>query len=81
MPQKVFDDAAVREAMRSFLAAAAQLEEAAQVGGEPRDLVDLAEKKAMAGLLLRKSLERQGWRPPVRSEAESGAPGEVPEPA
>jgi hypothetical protein len=70
MPQKVFDDAAVRSAMRSYLEVAEQLDEAAVVGGDPRDLLDLAERKAMAGLLLRKALEKQGWTAPTREPVE-----------
>ena len=66
MPQKVFDDAAVRSAMQSYLEVAEQLDEASTVGGEPRDLLDLAERKAMAGLLLRRALERHGWTAPSR---------------
>ena len=76
MPQKVFDDAAVRSAMRSYLAAAEQLDDAAGVGGQPRDLLELAEQKAMAGLLLRKALERHGWTAPARAvEAEAQPAG------
>ena len=82
MPQKVFDDSAVREAMRSYLDAAERLEEAAGIGGQPRDLLDLAEQKAMAGLLLRKALERHGWRPPAKADESEGAPApEAPAPA
>lgn len=75
MPQKVFDDDAVRTAMRSYLAAAEQLDVAAGVGGQPRDLLELAEQKAMAGLLLRKALERHGWTAPARAEAEAQPTG------
>jgi len=67
MPQKGFDDAAVRSAMRSFLDAAERLDEASTIGGEPRELLELAESKAMAGLLLRKALERHGWTAPARA--------------
>ncbi|HWH29164.1 MAG TPA: hypothetical protein VNU26_09415 [Mycobacteriales bacterium] len=79
MPQKVFDDAAVREAMRSYLAAADALDDAAGVGGQARDLLELAEQKAMAGLLLRKALERHGWAPPARAVARD-ADTEAPQP-
>lgn len=70
MPQKVFDDDAVRTAMRSYLDVAEQLDEAASLGGEPRTLVDLAERKAMAGLLLRRALERHGWTAPTRDPSD-----------
>jgi hypothetical protein len=79
MPQKVFDDPAVRDAMRSYLRAAERLDEAAGLGGEPRDLLDLAESKAMAGLMLRKALERHGWTGPSRERADE--PEGEPEPA
>jgi hypothetical protein len=68
VPQIAFDAAAVRSAMRSFLEAADRLDDVASVGGEPRDLLDLAEAKSMAGLLLRKELEKAGWRPPARTD-------------
>ena len=67
MPQKVFDDDTLRAAMRAYLDAADRLDESASVGSEARDLLDLAEHKAMAGLLLRKALEKQGWTPPART--------------
>jgi hypothetical protein len=70
MPQKVFDDDTLRDAMRGYLDAAQRLDEAASLGGEPRDLLDLAESKAMAGMLLRKALERQGWTAPARAAQE-----------
>lgn len=73
MPQKVFDDAALRGAMRAYLEAADRLDESASVGGEPRELLDLAEAKALAGLLLRKALEKHGWTAPAR-RAEGLAP-------
>jgi hypothetical protein len=78
MPQKVFDDDAVRSAMRSYLEAAERLDEAAGVGGQARDLLDLAESKAMAGLILRKALERHGWTAPAREAALEAPAEEVP---
>lgn len=66
MTQTGFDDADVRAAMRRFLDAAGRLAEVAAVGGEPRALLDHAEDKALAGLLLRQALERQGWSAPTR---------------
>lgn len=67
MSQNAFDDAGVRSAMRGYLDAAGRLDEVATLGGEPRDLLDLAESKALAGMLLRKALEKQGWTAPARS--------------
>ena len=66
MAQKVFDDDAVRSAMRSFLAAADALDEVSSVGGEARDVLELAERKALAGMTLRKALERAGWTAPQK---------------
>ena len=64
MPQTVFDDSAVRTAMRGYLDAAERLDAAAELGGEARALLDAAEAKTIAGLQLRKALERQGWTAP-----------------
>lgn len=61
MPQTVFDDTSVRSAMRAYLDAADRLDATASVGGEARDLLDAAEAKTVAGMQLRKALERQGW--------------------
>ncbi len=72
MPQKVFDAASVRAAMREYLAAADALDGAAEIGGQPRDLLDLAERKALAGMLLRKALEKQGWTAPAREDCATG---------
>ena len=60
-----FDDAALRSAMTAFLTAAAALDEASEVGGEPRALLDLAEAKAVAGLALRQRLVAVGWTAPA----------------
>jgi hypothetical protein len=73
MPQTVFDDATVRAAMRAYLGAAERLDAAAQLGGEARDLLDAAETKTLAGLQLRKALERQGWTAPTRNGAPAPA--------
>lgn len=68
MPQTVFDDSSIRAAMRGYLDAAERVDAAAELGGgEPRDLLDAAEAKTMAGLQLRKALERQGWTAPART--------------
>ena len=65
MPQKSFDDAALRTAMTDYLAAARALDEASSVGGEARQLVDLAEAKAMAGMKMQKRLVELGWTAPA----------------
>jgi hypothetical protein len=65
MPQKSFDDAELRAAMADYLKAAGALDETSQVGAEARQLLDLAEAKAVAGMALRKQLEGLGWSAPV----------------
>jgi hypothetical protein len=57
------DDPTLRSAMRTYLDAAAALEDAAAIR-QPRELVDLAEAKALAGLLLRKRLGDLGFTLP-----------------
>jgi hypothetical protein len=69
VPQRSFDDIGVRAAMRGYLDAATRLDDATALGGEPRELLDLAERKSLAGLLLRKALEKQGWQAPARETA------------
>ena len=77
MPQTVFDDSSVRSAMRAYLAAAERLDTAAELGGgEARDLLDAAESKTMAGMQLRRALERHGWTAPARQGAPAQAPAQ-----
>ena len=59
-----FDDDALRAAMRDYLALADRLDAASRDGEPPRDLVDLAESKAVAGMVLRKRLTDLGWTAP-----------------
>jgi hypothetical protein len=73
MPQTVFDDADVRVAMRAYLTAADRLAAAAEIGDEARTLLDAAEAKTVAGLQLRKALERHGWTAPARNGAPAPA--------
>ncbi len=58
------DDPTLRSAMRTYLDAARALEDAAEIR-QPRELVDLAEAKALAGLLLRKRLGDLGFTLPA----------------
>lgn len=60
-----FDDAALRSAMQDWLAAAASLERVHQTGGQAREVIALAEAKAVAGMSLRKRLVELGWTAPV----------------
>lgn len=64
-----FDDIALRAAMRAYLEAAGRLDEASSVGGEARNLLDLAETKTLAGMQLRKRLAELGWSAPVTQRA------------
>ena len=65
MPQTSFDDRTLRAAMAAYLKAADALDAASELGGEPRDLLELAETKAMAGMALRKRLADLGWNAPT----------------
>ena len=58
------DDPSLRAAMAAFLAAAEWLDHAAGQGTEARELLDLAERKAVAGMALRKRLLELGWTAP-----------------
>ena len=60
-----FDDSALRSAMAAYVAAADALDAAAEIGGEARALLDLAEAKSVAGLALRKRLVALGWTAPA----------------
>ncbi|MBK5307401.1 MAG: hypothetical protein JJD92_12000 [Frankiaceae bacterium] len=61
-----FDDAGLRAAMTAFLDAAKRLDETSSVGGEARNLLDLAEAKTLSAMQLRKRLAELGWSAPVR---------------
>ena len=50
------DDPALRTAMRDYTAAADALDVGALEGADPRRLIDLAEAKAVAAMVLRKRL-------------------------
>lgn len=65
MTAQVFDDAGLRSAMAAFLDAARRLDETSSVGGEARNLLDLAEAKTLAAMRLRKSLTELGWSAPA----------------
>ena len=60
-----FDDAGLRAAMTAYLDTAKRLDETSSVGGEARNLLDLAEAKTMAAMQLRKRLTDLGWSAPV----------------
>ena len=64
------DDGALQALMRAYLDAAGKLDEAAAVGGEARDLLDLAEAKTVSALQLRKRLTELGWIAPTHERAE-----------
>ena len=65
MPMPSFDHPALRSAMKAYLEVADRLDDLSSVGGEARELLDLAESKAIAGMALRKQLAEAGWTAPV----------------
>lgn len=60
-----FDDAALLSAMRDYVSLSDRLAVAASDGQPARELVDLAEAKALAGLVLHKRLADGGWSAPT----------------
>lgn len=62
---QALDDTQLRSAMAAYLDAAQRLDDAAGVGGEARDLLDLAEAKTLAAMQLRKRLTELGWTAPA----------------
>ena len=76
-------DEATRAAMRDWLLAADRLDATT----DERELLEHADAKALAALVLRRRLERLGWTPPAsRSSvlrapaAAAGPPGDDPQP-
>jgi hypothetical protein len=65
MTAQAFDDAGLRAAMAAYLDAAQRLDDTSSVGGEARNLLDLAEAKTMTAMQLRKRLVELGWSAPV----------------
>ena len=65
MTAHVFDDAQLRSAMTAFLEVARRLDETSSLGGEARNLLDLAEAKTLAAMRLRKRLTELGWSAPA----------------
>ncbi len=62
-----FDDARTRSAMRAFVTAADELDEAVAASSEghgSREVIDRADAKTLAEMALRKQLERTGWTAP-----------------
>lgn len=52
--------------MTAYLDAARSLDDTSSVGGDARNLLDLAEAKTLAAMRLRKRLTELGWSAPVR---------------
>ena len=59
-----FDDARLFAALREYVVAADALSEL-DPQGEPRRTLDLAERKSMAAMALRRRLTELGWTPPM----------------
>ena len=72
MATRSFDDPRLRAAMKGYLEVAERLDHVADLGGEARDVLDLAEAKAVAGMALRRELQRLGWTAP------NGVPSDQP---
>lgn len=70
MPTAGLDDAQLRAAMSAYVDAARRLDDASDVGGEARDLLDLAEAKTLAAMQLRKRLTELGWAAPAADRAQ-----------
>ena len=62
---RTFEDPDLRAAMAAYVAASSALDEASEVGAEARDLMDLAEAKAVSGMALKKRLVELGWTAPA----------------
>ena len=71
MPMPSFDDPALRSAMKAYLDVADRLDELSSVGGEAREVIDLAETKAIAGMALRNRLAEAGWTAPASPRVHS----------
>lgn len=69
MATTTFDDADVRAAMRAFLDTSQKLDDANTVGSEARNLLDLAEAKSVAAMVLRRRLTELGWTAPAKADA------------
>ncbi len=63
------DDAQLRAAMKTYVAAAEAVDRAGADGLDDRELLDLAEHKAIAGMAVRKRLGELGWSAPLRERA------------
>jgi hypothetical protein len=62
-----FDDAALRAAMREFIDAADRLSRVDSL--DSREILDLADRKSLAAMTLRRRLEQAGWTAPVGQRA------------
>jgi hypothetical protein len=71
---QAYDDTSLRAAMREYLLLADRLDAASRDGEPPRELVDLADAKAVAGMLLRKRLADLGWTVPAALPAQQPQP-------
>ena len=72
-----FDDARLLAALRDYVQAAEALSEV-DPQDEPRQTLDLAERKSLAGMALRRRLTEVGWTPPARRAAVEASSGQAP---
>lgn len=61
----------LRGAVRAWLHAGDELARAAD-GGDPAEVMELADRATLARLLFEKTLADLGWTPPARGSRESG---------
>jgi hypothetical protein len=65
MSSPSLDAPGLRAAMAAYLEVASRLDEAASTGAEARDLLELAESKAIASMVLRRRLAEAGFDEPA----------------
>ncbi len=66
MSARDLDDPDLLAALRGYLAAVDRVDEISATG-TPRDLVDEAEAKSVAGMRLRRALVSKGWTAPTKA--------------
>ncbi len=76
-----FDDTRLYAALREYVVAADALHDVSPLD-EPRRTLDLAERKSMAAMALRRRLLEMGWTPPGRRTVDVSEPssGHAPAP-
>ncbi len=68
MSLRDLDDPELMAALRGYVAAVDRLDEVS-TSGTPRDVVDEAEAKSVAGMRLKRALVKAGWTAPSRASS------------